>query len=366
MLGVVKDTKYMTAAQVNIGIGAVLETFEMMIFAFLHIRAFTYKPYRPSHPPDSIEPEPEDTPRLRSLGHAMDFRETFREIWPRRQPSWWRRIYDRFSEHTSGHDDEQGMSLLARKSKRRLSRHSRAAAEDVDRDFLTQPDFHDPLPVSVIQQHRSRQNSRRPTVHDDVLAPLPIFKDSRIPRQLAPLRTEVSTVSDSSSGDNVSIDTRAPATNSPTTTSHADSLLGRVFDHADQSTVHGTDAGLSIDSHQNGSIDDEGCARLSKATHQLLGQYYEFGVPTSDVAHQSLYGYHAVPGPSRVEISYPADDWSPEPTRSVHRRESAQYHTSISPSQEPVSLTSQPTEGLPKRREFGSAPDSYLRSADYN
>lgn len=87
----------MTAADINIGIGALLETFEMMydlvyfvncilmvlfrLFAFLHIKAFSYKPYRPVHDPLSDEPAPTRTPRLRSLGHALDFRETFREIW---------------------------------------------------------------------------------------------------------------------------------------------------------------------------------------------------------------------------------------------------------------------------------------------
>ncbi|KAJ2931295.1 hypothetical protein H1R20_g5808, partial [Candolleomyces eurysporus] len=81
MLGVVKDTKYMTAEDINIGIGAILECFEMMIFAFVHIKAFTYKPYRPFHNPASKDPPPQRTPRFRSLGHALDFRETFREIW---------------------------------------------------------------------------------------------------------------------------------------------------------------------------------------------------------------------------------------------------------------------------------------------
>ncbi|TRM61916.1 organic solute transporter Ostalpha-domain-containing protein [Schizophyllum amplum] len=81
MFGVVKDTKYMTAADINIGIGALLETFEMACFALLHVKAFTYKAYRPYHPPDSTVPPPERTPRLRSLGHAFDFRETLREIW---------------------------------------------------------------------------------------------------------------------------------------------------------------------------------------------------------------------------------------------------------------------------------------------
>ncbi|KAI0072425.1 DUF300-domain-containing protein [Panus rudis PR-1116 ss-1] len=72
ILGWVKDTTYMTADNINIGLGAILETFEMMLFAFLHIKAFTYKLYR--MPPDR-------TPRWRALIHAMNFKETLRELW---------------------------------------------------------------------------------------------------------------------------------------------------------------------------------------------------------------------------------------------------------------------------------------------
>ncbi|PPQ62953.1 hypothetical protein CVT24_006193 [Panaeolus cyanescens] len=79
MVGVIKGSQFMTAEDINIGIGAVLETFEMMLFSFLHIKAFTYKPYREPIPPE-LSP-PSQTPQWRSLGHAMDFRETFREIW---------------------------------------------------------------------------------------------------------------------------------------------------------------------------------------------------------------------------------------------------------------------------------------------
>ncbi|KAH9485156.1 Transmembrane protein 184-like protein [Psilocybe cubensis] len=82
MFGVIKNTKYMTADDVNIGIAAVLETFEMMLFAFLHIKAFSYKPYK--YPRLDVFDEfatPQKTPPWRSLAHAMDFRETFREIW---------------------------------------------------------------------------------------------------------------------------------------------------------------------------------------------------------------------------------------------------------------------------------------------
>nr|GAT46121.1 predicted protein [Mycena chlorophos] len=79
-VGVVKNTTYMTSTDINVGIAALLETFEMMCFAFLHLKAFSYKPYRPFHDPKSKVPPPTPTPRLRSLAHAFDFRETGREI----------------------------------------------------------------------------------------------------------------------------------------------------------------------------------------------------------------------------------------------------------------------------------------------
>ncbi|KAG8955676.1 hypothetical protein FRC04_007667 [Tulasnella sp. 424] len=76
--GVVKDTPYMTAEEINIGFGALLETFEMVIFAFLHVKAFTYIPYRPK---PNEQPDFKPTSRLRSLGHVFDFRDMFRQIW---------------------------------------------------------------------------------------------------------------------------------------------------------------------------------------------------------------------------------------------------------------------------------------------
>ncbi|KAJ4483599.1 organic solute transporter Ostalpha-domain-containing protein [Lentinula aciculospora] len=81
MVGVIKDTTYMTADDINIGIGALLETFEMMLFGFLHIKAFTYKPYLPNNQSQLKDLPAYRMSRLRALGHAMDFRETFRELW---------------------------------------------------------------------------------------------------------------------------------------------------------------------------------------------------------------------------------------------------------------------------------------------
>ncbi|KAE9400698.1 DUF300-domain-containing protein [Gymnopus androsaceus JB14] len=81
MFGVIKDTTYMTADDISIGIEALAETFEMMLFGFLHIKAFTYIVYRPGDMDESKELPAYRMTRLRALGHAMDFRETFRELW---------------------------------------------------------------------------------------------------------------------------------------------------------------------------------------------------------------------------------------------------------------------------------------------
>ncbi|KAF7798182.1 hypothetical protein EIP86_009399 [Pleurotus ostreatoroseus] len=81
MFNVVKDMPYMTVDNINIGIGAILETFEMMVFAFVHIKAFTYKPY--------YDP-PNRTLRLRSLVHAFNFKETIDELWVGIKYMWYR------------------------------------------------------------------------------------------------------------------------------------------------------------------------------------------------------------------------------------------------------------------------------------
>ncbi|EKM53467.1 uncharacterized protein PHACADRAFT_53168, partial [Phanerochaete carnosa HHB-10118-sp] len=69
--GIVKNTEYMTADDINIGIGAILETVEMTIFALLHIKAFSYKPYVTGYP----------TKRFPSFIHAFNFKETLVELW---------------------------------------------------------------------------------------------------------------------------------------------------------------------------------------------------------------------------------------------------------------------------------------------
>ncbi|PWN40219.1 DUF300-domain-containing protein, partial [Ceraceosorus guamensis] len=45
---VIKETEYMTVEEVQVGINALLETFEMFIFGFVHLVAFTHKIYRPA------------------------------------------------------------------------------------------------------------------------------------------------------------------------------------------------------------------------------------------------------------------------------------------------------------------------------
>ncbi len=53
----------------------------LRLFAFLHIKAFSYLPYKRSPTSLSKDAPPQPTPRLRSLYHAMDFRETCKELW---------------------------------------------------------------------------------------------------------------------------------------------------------------------------------------------------------------------------------------------------------------------------------------------
>jgi hypothetical protein len=74
----------MTAEDINTGWGAILETFEMSLFAFLHVKAFSYRPYRPQ------DPDAKNTSRIRSLLHAFDFRETYREMRDGVQYGWHR------------------------------------------------------------------------------------------------------------------------------------------------------------------------------------------------------------------------------------------------------------------------------------
>lgn len=51
------------------------------MFAFLHIKCFSYKDYVPEPTTPWGDVSEGKTPRLRSLGHAMNFKETLREIW---------------------------------------------------------------------------------------------------------------------------------------------------------------------------------------------------------------------------------------------------------------------------------------------
>ncbi|KAH8916081.1 DUF300-domain-containing protein, partial [Atractiella rhizophila] len=79
IMGWVKNSEYWTADQIVIGLSAILVTIEMTIFSFMHIRAFTYLPYRPQLPTSQDRAQLR-TKKLRALGHALDFRDVFREM----------------------------------------------------------------------------------------------------------------------------------------------------------------------------------------------------------------------------------------------------------------------------------------------
>ncbi|PCH36718.1 DUF300-domain-containing protein [Wolfiporia cocos MD-104 SS10] len=69
---VIKSSTYMTADNITTGISAILETFEMVVFAVLHIRAYSYQPYYGHAQQQSY---------WKALAHAFDFTETGIEVW---------------------------------------------------------------------------------------------------------------------------------------------------------------------------------------------------------------------------------------------------------------------------------------------
>lgn len=80
---VIKATDYMTSDEIQAGINALLETFEMVIFAFLHIKAFTYLIYRPKD-------HSRTTSRWKAFVDVIDFRD-----WARQMKESSRYVYDK-------------------------------------------------------------------------------------------------------------------------------------------------------------------------------------------------------------------------------------------------------------------------------
>lgn len=71
--GAIKQSQYMTAADIQVGINALLETFEMCIFAFLHIKAFTYVVYRPKD-------RKRTTRKFKALLDVFDYRDWYYQM----------------------------------------------------------------------------------------------------------------------------------------------------------------------------------------------------------------------------------------------------------------------------------------------
>lgn len=74
--GAIKARTYYSAAEISNGLAAILSCFEMMVFAFLHLKAFTYRPY--VRRIGASRPEPS---RWSALKQVLDVRDVFREIW---------------------------------------------------------------------------------------------------------------------------------------------------------------------------------------------------------------------------------------------------------------------------------------------
>lgn len=79
-VGVIKGNRYWSAHEIQVGISAVLSCFVMMIFGFLHVKSFTYLPYRG----DSLDPKERKfnkTKMLPALSNVLDFRDVGRDLW---------------------------------------------------------------------------------------------------------------------------------------------------------------------------------------------------------------------------------------------------------------------------------------------
>lgn len=154
-------TKYMTAADINIGIGSLLETFEMMsvihgndiavesksylrLFAFLHLRAFPYKLSQPFISSMSTD-LPEHTSRLGSLCHAMDFRETFREMW-----SGWRYVMYKIRGKEPASDVGAKRIAYYKEAFGRSRRSGARRSKDALSKCETEPDF--PVEMEIEEQ----------------------------------------------------------------------------------------------------------------------------------------------------------------------------------------------------------------------
>ncbi|SOV02938.1 uncharacterized protein UDID_06112 [Ustilago sp. UG-2017a] len=70
---VIKQTEYFTGEQIQAGINALLQCFWMMLFGFIHIKAFSYLPYRP-------EDRSRTTLRGKAMLDSLDFRDWFFEM----------------------------------------------------------------------------------------------------------------------------------------------------------------------------------------------------------------------------------------------------------------------------------------------
>ncbi|SPO28486.1 uncharacterized protein UTRI_04883 [Ustilago trichophora] len=71
--GAIKETEYFTAEQIQAGINALLQCFWMLLFGFIHIKAFSYLPYRP-------EDRSRTTLRGKAMLDCLDFRDWFMEM----------------------------------------------------------------------------------------------------------------------------------------------------------------------------------------------------------------------------------------------------------------------------------------------
>lgn len=207
---------------------------------------------------------------------------------------------------------------------KRISRRRSSRVRGSERNFLSEPDLDDPPPLSVMQRHHSKRNSRgesfpRVLGTNDVLAPLPVFKDSQIIRPVPSV-----SILDASPQRSRASATRLSSSPPPVST-HDDSLFGRIFPN--ESSEQGFHPGADT-----ASVDEASRARLANAMHQMLDKYYEFGASSKGATPQTQYRYQNAPPPMAVEVvglPHHTDDRDTDTSQFLHRRESAHHHPPV-------------------------------------
>lgn len=199
--GAIKETEYFTAEQIQAGINALLQCFWMLLFGFIHIKAFSYLPYRP-------EDRSRTTLRGKALLDSLDFRDWF---WEMKESTRYIAARSKGKNYTLAEDlrAKRHEHLLNALGKQRTAN----LEAEIDVEKANMPTFwknpedaqfwspHSEETQSAFDSnHRSSKTSSRPTSGStDAYSalPNPVARHSRTSSKLAPSHGQRPTTADS-------------------------------------------------------------------------------------------------------------------------------------------------------------------------